>query len=145
MGSIYSQIMCFNFELELHKQIRSKGYLNKDEIKDLYIEVFSKASGPNIKYTDADGYYYVDWPHIRQPFYTFTYAFGRLVSKALVSNYYKDKNYIYKINEFLKTGTSDTPENTFKKIGIDLTKKDFFESGLNLIREDLNRLEQLIK
>jgi len=143
MQTIFRQIACFNFENELHKTIRQKGGMSKEEIATLMNKHMSSYLGPIVKMKDLDGNYFVQWGHIRKFFYVYSYAFGQLISKALYAKYKQDKNFIKKINQFLSAGGSNTPENIFKSIGIDVTKPDFWTEGLKTINDNISRLEKL--
>ncbi len=145
MQTVFRQIACFNFETELHNSIRAKGALSKEEIRTLLNKHMSAYLGPIFKMTDLDGNFFVTWGHIRKFFYVYTYAFGQLISKALYAKYKEDKKFIKQVNAFLSAGGSDTPENIFKSIGIDVTKPDFWEKGLKSIEKDIERLEKLSK
>ena len=57
----------------------------------------------------------------------------------------KDKNYLEKIEKFLKAGSSQKPKNIFKDIGIDTTNKKFWMEGIKQIEEDVIKLEKLAK
>ncbi len=142
---IFRQIACFNFELELHGLIRAKGAASASEICKLLNKHMGAYLGPLVDIDEQDGYKFVSWWHIRTFFYVYSYAFGQLISKALYAEYKKDKKFIEKINKFLSAGGSDTPENIFKSIGIDVTKSDFWEKGLKSIEKDIERLERLTK
>lgn len=143
--TIFRQIACFNFELELHKTIRAKGGISKEEIRALMNKHMSAYIGPIMDMKEIDGNYFVQWGHIRRFFYVYSYAYGQLISKALYAKYKEDKSFIKKINQFLSAGGSDSPENIFKSIGIDVTRPDFWEKGLKSIEKDIDTLEKLTK
>lgn len=145
ISTIFRQVACFNFELELHNEIREKGFVKKENIAHLHNKHMHAYLGPKFKLNELDGYMFVDWPHLRYYFYVYTYAYGLLVSKVLLKRYKENPAYLEKIEQFLKAGGSDTPENIFKKIGIDLTKKEFFQEGLDTIREDVKNLRKMLK
>ena len=56
----------------------------------------------------------------------------------------EDKTNISKVKAFLAAGGSDTPENIFNSIGIDVTEESFWQNGLNEISKDIDELESLI-
>ncbi|MEN9621770.1 MAG: hypothetical protein RLZZ67_204 [Candidatus Parcubacteria bacterium] len=143
--TIFRQIACFNFELDLHTVIREKGGVPGTEIAALLVKNMSAYLGPVVEMRPEDGFQFVGWSHIRNFFYVYSYAFGQLISKALYVKYKEDKKFIIKINQFLKAGGSDTPENIFKSIGIDVTKPDFWKKGLQSIEKDIDMLEKLTK
>lgn len=98
----------------------------------------------DVNFGDKDGYFFVGWPHLRFFFYVYSYAFGQLTSKVLYQKYKEDKNYIEKIKQFLSTGSSMSPEDTFKAIGLDLKNPEFWKNGMKEIENDIKTLEKLI-
>ena len=51
--------------------------------------------------------------------------------------------YIKQVKEFLATGVKDSPENIFNKMGIDITKKEFWETGLKEVGDLLDKTKEL--
>jgi oligoendopeptidase F len=127
----------------MHKHIREKGLVPKEQLALLMNNHMSSYLGRAVKLAPDDGYYFVGWGHIRRFFYVYSYVFGQIVSKALYAEYKKDKTYMEKIITFLSLGGSMSPEMIFKHIGIDVTKPDFFLAGLQSIKDDIKRLEEL--
>ena len=144
VATIFRQIACFNFEVALHEQIRQKGALPKEEIAKLLNKHMSSYLGPVVKLSPDDGYFFVSWSHIRNFFYVYSYAHGQLISKALFAKYQADPEYLKTIISFLEAGGSGSPEDIFKDAGIDITKPEFFQTGLKEIERDIKRLEKLI-
>jgi oligoendopeptidase F len=144
IATIFRQIACFNYEYDLHKLIRTQGAATKEEMAKLMNKHMSAYLGPVMKLHPDDGYFFVQWSHIRNFFYVYSYAFGQIISKALYAEYKKDKTFINKIEQFLKAGGSKSPYDIFMSIGIDTSKPDFFESGLKQVEEDIKRLEKLV-
>lgn len=145
VATVFRQIACFNFELDLHKLIREKGAASKEEIAKLMNKHVSSYMGPIVKLEEIDGYFFVNWSHIRNFFYVYSYAYGQIISKSLYAEYKKDKKFLSKIEEFLKAGGTASPETIFKNIGIDVESSGFFEIGLKSIEEDIKKLEKLTK
>jgi oligoendopeptidase F len=145
ISTIFRQIACFNFELELHNSIREKGQLSKSEIAKLMNKHFSSYLGSVVELQEDDGYFFVTWSHIRRFFYVYSYAYGQIISRALFENWKKDNSYIEKIDQFLSAGKSMSPKDIFKNIGIDTSDPKFFESGLKAISKDIDKLEKLAK
>lgn len=144
IATIFRQIACFNFENELHLTIRKEGFLPKEKIAELMNKHMSSYLGEVFELTLKDGYFFVNWSHIRNFFYVYSYAFGQLISDALYERYKRDNTKIKDVIEFLSAGCSDSPENIFRKIGINPNKK-LFETGLNRIKTDIDELEKLWK
>ena len=145
ISTIFRQVACFNFELELHERIRKEGQIPKEEIAKLLAKHLRSYLGDVVEVTDDEGYFFVYWSHIRRFFYVYTYAYGQIISRALYEKWKKDPSYAKKIKQFLSAGGSMKPEDIFKSIGIDTSKKAFFESGLKGIEKDIDKLERLTK
>lgn len=145
VSTIFRQIACFNFEKELHQHIREKGALSKEEIGGLLNTHMKSYLGPIFDLKTEDGYFFVNWSHIRNFFYVYSYSFGNLVSKALYRNYKKDPQYLHNIKTFLSAGCSKSPKDIFGDIGIDTSDPKFWMQGIKSIEEDIKRLEKLVK
>lgn len=144
LGSVFVQAAAFRFELEVHERIRAEGFLPKEAIADIYAKHMSKAGGPAVRMKREDGYMFIRWNHLRDFFYNYPYAYGRLVSGALYKNFKKDKSYLKKIEQFMSAGGSKSPHDIFMDIGIDTSKKAFWQGGIDSIAEDIHLLEKLL-
>ena len=142
--TIFRQIACFNFEKDLHKAIREKGAVSKEEIGGLLNKHTKAYLGPIADMEEDDGYFFVVWSHIRRFFYVYSYAYGNLVSKALYVKYKKNPAYLKEIKSFLSAGCSKSPKDIFGDIGIDTSDPKFWQEGLASIEEDIKKLERLI-
>ena len=89
--------------------------------------------------------WWVYWSHIRRFFYVYSYASGLIISKALQRNVKKNPDYIDKVQEFLSTGISKSPREIFLDIGLDISKKKFWEEGLKEIEDLLIETENLAR
>lgn len=145
ISTIFRQIAFFNFELELHQRIRKEGQLSKEEIAKLMSKHLKSYMGDAVDVTEDDGYFFVQLSHMRRFFYVYSYAYGLLISKALFEKWKEDKSYAKKIEKFLKAGSSMSPKDIFKSIGINTADPKFFEAGLKGIERDIDKLEKLSK
>lgn len=145
VSTIFRQIACYMFEQELHHQFREKNYLSKKEIGKLFQNHMSAYMGPAVSQSSGSENWWIYWGHIRSFFYNYSYASGLLISKAMQAKYAEDPSFMEKIKEFLSAGTSNSPKNIFKKIGIDITDKKFWEKGLGKIETSLKEAEKLAK
>lgn len=143
ISTIFRQIACFNFENELHQKIRKDGQASKEEIAALMAKHLKSYTGAAVDVIPDDGYFFTYWSHIRRFFYVYTYAYGQLVSRALYERWKEDPAYAGKIKQFLSAGSSMSPEDIFRSIGIDTSKPAFFEAGLKSIERDIAKLEKL--
>ncbi len=144
INTIFRQIALFNFELNLHNQIQEEGYLAANRIGRLLNKHMQSYLGPVFELNDLDGKFFIIWPHIRYFFYTYTYAYGHLISKALINQVKKDPQNIEKVKQFLAAGGSNSPQEIFQEMKIDIAQPDFFAQGLQAIKKDLKELNSLI-
>jgi oligoendopeptidase F len=145
VSTIFRQVACYSFEQQLHQQFRERGYLNKEDIGRIFETEMKKYMGPAINYYEGSENWWVYWSHIRRFFYVYSYASGLLISKALQAKTRADKNFVPKVKYFLSAGTSDSPANIFRNIGIDITDPKFWQTGLKEIRDLLEETTKLAK
>jgi len=145
ISTIFRQIAFFNFELELHNKIRKEGQLSKEDIAKLMQKHLKSYFGDIFDISVEDGYFFVNLSHMRRFFYVYSYAYGQIISRALYEKWKEDHSYAKKIKQFLSAGSSMSPEDIFKSIGIDTSKEEFFEAGLKSIEKDIIKLEKLGK
>jgi oligoendopeptidase F len=62
----------------------------------------------------------------------------------MVENLEKDGDYIQDIKQFLSAGSSKSPQEIFADIGIDTTTPAVFETGIQQVRDDIERLRTLL-
>jgi oligoendopeptidase F len=145
VSTIFRQIACYKFEQELHQEFRQKGYLSKEEIGRLFQKHMSSYMGIFVQQSAGSENWWVHWSHIRSFFYVYSYASGLLISKSL-QNSVKDKpKFIEKVKEFLSAGLSDSPKNIFKKLGVDITDKSFWNKGLDEVENLLDDTAKLAR
>lgn len=144
VSTVFRQIAFFNFEVDLHRGVREKGLLTKEQIAALLNTHTGRYMGPAVKLAPEDGYFFVTVSHFRRFFYVYSYAFGQLVSRALYERVKKDPKFIEKVDAFLCAGGSDSPEGIFAKCGLNLYKPDTFIEGLRGIESDLKELEKAV-
>ena len=145
VGTIFRQVACFNFELELHEKVRHDGFVPAEEIAKIMNKHMKSYLGSTVKLTELDGYIFIRWSHIRQPFYVYTYALGELVSRALYARYKKDKNYVKNIEGILEAGGSKSPKDILKDAGININSAEFLKDGFENLRKELAEFAGLIK
>jgi len=145
VSTIFRQIACYRFEQELHKVFREKGYLPKEEIGRLFQKHMASYMGEFVEQTEESKNWWIYWGHIRRFFYNYSYASGLLISKYLQSRVQKDCRFIENVKEFLATGLSESPKDIFKKMGIDINSRKFWNQGIDEIEELLDEAEKLAK
>lgn len=143
ISTIFAQVAYFKYEKNIHKAVREKGFVSKEEFASMFVDCRKSYLGDAVDIIETDGYAYVYISHFRSFFYVYSYAYGQLIAEALYEEYKKDKKFAEKIKKFLSAGGSMSPEDIFKSIGIDTSKPDFFTRGLKKIEKDLEVLEKI--
>lgn len=145
VSTIFRQIACYNFELQLHERFRNTGYVSKTDIGDLFQKHMAAYMGPAVEQSKGSENWWVYWSHIRTFFYVYSYASGLLISKSLQHTIRKDRHAIASVKTFLSAGLSSSPADIFSRVGINIHDRLFWEEGLEEISELLDEVEILAK
>lgn len=145
VSSIQRQVSCYLFEQDLHTEYRSKLHLTKEEIGKLFSNRMSEYMGDSVEQSPGSENWWLYWSHVRRFFYVYSYASGLLISKSLQALVKQDPKNIEKVKEILSVGSSLSPLDTFKKVGIDLADPSFWKLGLTEEKKDLEEAWKLAK
>ncbi len=145
VSTIFRQIACYKFEQELHQEFRQKGYLSKEEMGKLFQKHMSSYMGDFVEQSAGSENWWVYWSHIRSFFYVYSYASGLLISKSLQNSVKENPKFIEKVKEFLSAGLSDSPKNIFKKLGVDIADRGFWNKGLDEVENLLQETTKLAR
>ncbi len=140
---IYSRYL---FETAVFEQTQNK-FLMASDLKDLMIDAQKKTYGDGLDPEFMHPYMWCCKSHYYSSglsFYNFPYAFGNLFALGLYSLYLKEGDaFVAKYKEMLRTTPSATMEQCGEKLGIDLTKKDFWKDSLELIARNIEEFCKL--
>ena len=144
LNTVFRQIAFFKFERELH-QNRSKGELSEDMINSIWLKTQRESLGDCVKLDDNYKYFWAYIPHfIHSPFYVYAYAFGDCLVNSLYSKYEEGiSDFHNKYVELLSSGGSQHYQYHLKKFDLDPQNKDFWQLGMNLIKNLIDDLENL--
>lgn len=145
VSAIFRQVALYKFEQELHQTFRERGYLSTTEIGEIFQKHMLSYMGSSVEPSPGSENWWVYWNHIRYFFYVYSYASGLLISKSMQNSVKENHEFIEKVKYFLSAGSSESPKQIFKNIGIDLTQKEFWEKGLDEVENLLKETEKLAK
>lgn len=145
IGHIFSTAARNIFEREMHKEFRRKGYLSKEEIGGLFRKYRQEYMGSAVEQTPGTENWWMHITHLRVFFYNYQYAAGILAAKFFAKTARENPEFIGNIKEFLSAGLSDSPENLLKKIGINISGKEFWNKGIDEVENLLDEAETLAK
>jgi len=147
LNTVVRQIAFCEFEKRVHGE-RRKGELTSDRICQLWMDVQSESLGPAIKLHGDYKHYWSYIPHfIHSPFYVYAYAFGDCLVNSLYAVYEKgakngkNPDFEKKYLAMLEAGGTLRHKELLKPFGLDASKPDFWQQGLNIISGFIDELE----
>ena len=140
---IYSR---FLFETAVFEQAREK-FLMPDDLKEIMESAQNESYGDGLDPEFRHPYMWVCKSHYYSSglsFYNFPYAFGNLFAQGLYALYLKNpEGFLPRYREMLRTTGIHSIEACGEMMGVDLTKKDFWEASLKMIAEEIDEFCKL--
>ncbi len=134
---IYSRYL---FETAVFEQAQ-ENFLMADDLKQIMLDAQDKSDGDGLDPEFRHPYMWACKSHYYSSglsFYNFPYAFGNLFAQGLYALYLKDKEaFVPRYMEMLRTTGIHSIEECGEMMGIDLTKKDFWQASLKSIEEEI--------
>ena len=144
LNTVFRQIAFFKFERDIHQK-RAEGELSEDEICEIWMKTQKESLGDSIKFDENYKYFWAYIPHfIHSPFYVYAYAFGDCLVNSLYKKYedgydhFKQKYY-----NLLQAGGSVHYQNHLNNFDLNPKRSDFWQLGMNLIKNLIDDLEKL--
>lgn len=139
LNTVVRQIAFCEFEKRVHAE-RKKGELTSEDIGNIWMSVQKESLGPGINMHGNYKHFWMYVPHfIHSPFYVYAYAFGDCLVNSLYAVYEKgakdganpafEKKYL----AMLEAGGTLRHKELLKPFGLDATKPDFWQGGLDII------------
>jgi oligoendopeptidase F len=144
-ATVFRQVVLTRFEEKLHYGRRNEGEITADRINELWIEANKPMFGNSVELTEDYGWWWMYIPHfIHSPFYCYAYSFGELLVLALYHKYIEEGDaFVPRYIELLSSGGRDAPEKLLARVGVDITDANFWQGGLDLLREMVNEAVSL--
>ncbi len=145
-ATVFRQVVLTRFEEKLHHARRNEGELTSSRINELWIEANKPMFGDSVELTKDYAWWWMYIPHfIHSPFYCYAYSFGELLVIALYQKYQNERNlFVPRYIELLSSGGSEAPEKLLARVGVDITDPNFWQGGLDLLREMVNEAVALV-
>ncbi|MGZ5335214.1 MAG: M3 family oligoendopeptidase [Solirubrobacterales bacterium] len=141
IATVFRQVAMNQFEDRVHTSRRSEGELSVDRIGELWFETQHELLGDSVEITEN----YRSWrsyvPHfIASPGYVYAYAYGQLLALSVYRLYLeRGSEMVPSYLEMLAAGGSRPPEELGAIVGVDLTDPGFWDSGLDLVAEQVDQ------
>ncbi|MDZ7361137.1 MAG: M3 family oligoendopeptidase [candidate division KSB1 bacterium] len=144
LATIHTQNYYTRFELDAHLQ-GAKERLSAAQLSELWTNRRAQMYGEAVDFLPEQQWYWAAIPHFMHTrFYCYAYTFGALLVLALFNRYEEEgQSFIPRYIELLETGGSETPESMINKMGFDIRRPEFWESGFRLMQSFLDELKAL--
>ncbi|ABS60736.1 M3 family oligoendopeptidase [Fervidobacterium nodosum] len=134
-ATTFRQNFFTNFEIRSHDLISNSGYADWEELNDIYYEELRKTFGEVV---EIPQWYKNEWAMISHffetPFYVYSYNFAHCLVIALYQKYLEEgKSFTKKYLSLLESGGSLSPNELLSKVGIDISRSDFWEKAFDFI------------
>jgi len=141
----HRQNMFSRFEVKTHKII-SERLMSSDELCKAYREELEEMFGDSVAYSDIYNWEWASIPHmLNVPFYVYAYNFANLLVIALYQQYLDEGDtFVPKFKEFLGSGSSASPSELTRTMGVDINNPDFWRQSMKYIERMINQLEDLL-
>jgi oligoendopeptidase F len=146
LNTVVRQVAFCEFEKRVHGE-RRHGELTSDRIGQIWMEVQSESLGPAIKLSGDYKHYWMYIPHfIHSPFYVYAYAFGDCLVNSLYGVYEKEAKkgkaaaFEKKYLAMLAAGGTLRHKELLAPFGLDASKPDFWQQGLDIIAGFIDEL-----
>ena len=141
IATVFRQIAMTRFEDRVHRSRRAEGELPIDRFGELWTETQAELLGDSVEITEGYRAWWSYVPHfIGTPGYVYAYAFGQLLALSVYRLYTeRGVEIVPAYLEMLAAGGSRSPEELAGIVGVDLANPGFWDSGLDLVEEQLNQ------
>ncbi len=145
VATVFRQMAMNRFEHLMHTRRRAEGELSVDRIAELWTESQAEMFGDAVEMTDGYRMWWSYIPHfINVPGYVYAYAYGQLLALSVYGRYLEEgPSFAPRYIELLAAGGSRAPEELGAIVGIDLADPGFWDSGLQLVEQQLRAAEEL--
>ena len=139
-ASIMRQAFFVEFERAAHRLVPQGASI--DDLDALYVKNLKVQFGGSVKFSDAFRNEWLCIPHIFEtPFYCYAYAFGNLLSLALIGMLDREGlSFMPKIERVFAWGGSESPARILKEIGVDICSERFWQTGFDVIAQWVDEL-----
>ena len=144
IATVFRQIAMNAFEHAVHTERRERGELSVDRFSELWYETQSEMLGDAVEVTDGYRSWWSYVPHfISTPGYVYAYSYGQLLALSVYARYREEgESFVPAYIELLSAGGSKSPEELGQIVGIDLADPGFWDSGLDLVENQLEAAEK---
>ncbi len=144
LNTVVRQIAFCEFERQVHDE-RKKGEISAERLGEIWMSVQTESLGPAFDFAPEYNTFWAYIPHfIHTPFYVYAYAFGDCLVNSLYAVYQNSApGFAQKYMELLRAGGTKRHKELLAPFGLDASKPDFWNQGLNVLSGFIDELEKL--
>ncbi len=144
-STLIRQTMFAEFELKIHQAEESGDALTLDSFTDIYHELLQAYHGPELTLDPMLDLECLRIPHFYHAFYVYKYSTGISAAIALSQRVLQgDGQETEEFLTFLKSGGSKYPLDTLKLAGVDLSNPTPVVAALDLFKQRVSELRELL-
>lgn len=144
IATAYRQIAFHGFESSA-ATMRLKGEISADKLEKLWLKYMKGYLGESVDTSSLAPMWAGILHFFQYPFYVYSYCFACCVVNTLYEIYLNNTvdGFAEKYMQMLRKGGVETYREALAHFGVDASKPDFWQKGLNLGKEYLSELEKL--
>ena len=145
-GTIYRQTQFAEFEKIVFEKYATDKAISKKFLQEEYERLTQEYYGNGVELLPETKLEYGRIPHFYRQFYVYKYATGLLSAVLIVKKFLNNEpNMQEKYIKFLSSGSSLSPLETLKIVGIDLEKEESFDEAFEFIGKIEKDFEHLVQ
>jgi oligoendopeptidase F len=143
IATVFRQTAMNRFEDRVHTVRRGEGEVSVDRFGELWVETQGDLLGDAVEITEGYRSWWSYVPHfIATPGYVYAYAYGQLLALSIYRRWKDDGDaFVPRYLELLSAGGSLPPQELGEIVGVDLADPGFWDTGLDLIEDQLREAE----
>lgn len=144
-ATVFRQMAMHRFEVVMHNARRSEGELSKERLAELWMQTQTEQFADSIQFSPGYRWWWSYIPHfIGSPGYVYAYAFGELLTLALIQRYRENpQGFVPGYVAMLKLGGSKTPAEVVAETGVNLEDPDLWSKALDYLASMVDEAESL--
>lgn len=139
----FHQISYVNWELRAHRA-RAEGVLSGARLGGLWDEEQRRMWGDSVALEEFECDRWMQIPHfVFARFYCYSYAFGKFLTLGLHARWKEQgSEFVADYLQLLRRGGSRSPLELLRPVGLDLADPAFWQQGCDVVRGQLDELEE---
>ncbi|MBN2678798.1 M3 family oligoendopeptidase [Acidithiobacillus montserratensis] len=144
-ATVFRQMAMHRFEVVMHQARRTEGELSKERLAELWMQTQTEQFADSIQFSPGYRWWWSYIPHfIGSPGYVYAYAFGELLTLALIQRYRDNPaGFVPGYIAMLKLGGSKAPAEVVAETGVDLDSPQLWSQALDYLASLVDEAEAL--